>query len=345
MLRPIAAATAAVLTLLATTAAATPGERAAATRTATAQAAYACQMKYEGQAANAEEYADPTTLSLQLDVPTEVSAGESVSLRGTLALQFSEYLSSISKGYFDTFEGYSDSFSVALTIGGRTTVLEADRWQSPKTQRSNPLVVRAPVTFPTFVVPAGTSGSVRIGLPQNNVVKNSTYPAPATVAFNGRAQASGSFGTYKYDLSCYLPQASEGVVADIPVARAASAAKTGGKTGGKAGDKAGGEAGGGATSQATAAPAPAGAAPAPDVPTEPVADPFATATAVAAPGAPAATTPAAAGVATGPARDENGVYVPTGALVGGGLAVCMLALAYAAWAHLRLRRLRATLDG
>ncbi|MFT4298182.1 MAG: hypothetical protein QM597_00875 [Aeromicrobium sp.] len=303
----------------------------AAERTAAATARYDCALKFDGQddtAAAGQKYADESAMTMQLQVPTVVSPGQVVSLRGTAALQLSEEMD-MAEGYLSTVEGYSDTLSVAVTVNGKTFTHRANRWQTGKTALKSPFVVKGGVTFPTFTVPANAVGSIKIALPQNNVVDTPLYPEYSdvkTVAFTARATASGSMGTYNYDVACYQPTPTAGVIAEIPVASAGSAA-----TGNSGKSSSGGSGSTGSGSAAASGSA-----------SDPLADPFA-----------AALTEGddvlsadeqAAAQQTAQQNAVQGVYMPAWALILLGAVATGAACGYALLTRYRLGILRAALD-
>jgi hypothetical protein len=262
-------------------------------------------------------------LSMQLNVPSSVQPGQSVALRGTLSLQFPEELATYAKTLVDTANGYSDTISVALTLNGTTSVFRADRWQTPNVKVSNPLVVRAPITFPSFTVPAGSQGSISLAMPRGNVVKNPYFASPGTVAFTAAAQASGALLSANFYLAC----ASSGTPPKF-----ASIAIGGGASSPAAGS--------------TQAPGPAGSTSAPTASADPgaaAADPF-TSPSGSATTDPSGSTTTATRDAGFSQDDPQGVYVPAGVLVVLGALICFGSLAFAAWTQYRLRLLRSTLD-
>jgi hypothetical protein len=300
-----------------------PQRAAAATRSVTGQYQYTCQVAESDKPSKKPILTSSMQLSMQLNLPTSVQAGQSVALRGTLSLQFPEELATYAKTLVDTANGYSDTISVALTLNGKTSVFRADRWQTPNVKVSNPLVVRAPITFPSFTVPAGSQGSISLAMPRSSVVKNPYFASPGIVAFTAAAQASGALLSANFYLAC----ASSGTppkFASIAIGGSASSLAAGSTTGS-------GLPASGAAPTASADPSAAAA------------DPFA---------APAASgTSATPGTTTTATRDAGfsqddpqGVYVPAGVLVVLGALICFGSLAFAAWTQYRLRLLRSMLD-
>jgi|GEM_PF-6856718 len=281
-----------------------------------AQVTMVCLLHATGY--NFEPYPYDTGVSFQLDVPKSVKPGETVALKGVVALQFPEELRASIKSYVSTIDGSSDTLSVRLGINGRTTQLRADRWQTGKQPLGNPMVVKAPVSFPAFTVPANATGSITIDLPRNDVTKNTAGSNPAKVAFTGKAV--GYPWNYGYDLACYRRENGVGRIASIPVASTAAPTTAAPATGG----------------QAPAAAAPAAAAPG----AEPAAgNPFAAETSSADQSA-AAPAAAATEAITPVSAEADGVRVPGWLLLFGGVGLSLLLAFYAAWLHLRLRAIK-----
>ncbi|MFT4187860.1 MAG: hypothetical protein QM621_04700 [Aeromicrobium sp.] len=306
-------------------------------RTATAQAAYECAAMFDGQE-NTQVAGEAgiwtVTASMQLQVPESVAPGQRVPLNGVLALQMPEDLRQSMEGFLDTVEAYSDTASVTLGVNGGTDIHNADRWQTPRQKVGNPFVVKGAIGFPSFTVPSNASGVVKIGLPQNNVVKNplkaratkNGNQMPDIVAFTGRAQASGAMGTYSYDLACWLKQPTAGIIAQIPVSASGSSGSSTSGTSGSVGGTSG-SAGSGTSSSSTAAGSN------PD-------DPFAAAAAAAedgtlAEGEDGTTAADAQSTATGVALGQ-GVKVPLWLLATVGVIAIIGSIAYLALTRFRL---------
>lgn len=295
----------------------------AATRSVTGQYQYTCQVAESDKPSKKPILTSTMQLSMQLNAPSSVQAGQSVALRGILSLQFPEELATYAKSLVDTANGYSDTISVALTLNGKTSVFRADRWQTPNIKVSNPLVVRAPITFPSFTVPAGSTGSIALAMPRGNVVKNPYFASPASVAFTAAAQASGALLSANFYLAC----ASSGTTpkfASIAIGASASSSAPG-------------------STDTPAAPGSSGTPTASADPSAVAADPFADPAASGATGT-TGTTSTATRAAGFSQDDRQGVYVPAGVLVVLGALICFGSLAFAAWTQYRLRVLRATLD-
>jgi hypothetical protein len=298
-----------------------PDEAGAVTRTVTGQYQYTCQVAESDKPSKKPILTSSMQLSMQLNVPTSVQAGQTVALRGTLSLQFPEELATYAKTLVDSANGYSDTITIGLTMNGRTTMFRADRWQTPNVKVANPLVVRAPLTFPAFTVPTGSRGSIALAMPHGGVLKNPYFASPGSVTFTAAAQASGALLSANFYLAC----ASSGTppkFASISIGGSASTTPTGSST-------AAGPAAGGAAPTASADPSAAAANPFTD-PTEP--------------SAVAGSTTTATRDAGFSQDDRQGVYVPAGVLVVLGGLICGGSLAFAAWTQYRLRLLRATLD-
>jgi len=297
---------------------------AAATHAVTGQHQYTCQIAQSNKPSKKPIMTSSMQLSMQLTVPDSIQPGQRLSLRGTMSLQFPEELATYGKTLVDTANGFSDTMSVALTMNGRTTVVRADRWQSPNVKVENPLIVRAPVSFPAVSVPAGSTGSIKIAMPRDGVLKNPYFASPSAVAFTAAAQAHGALLNANFYLAC-AGASSTPTFATIPIGSAAAPQNAG--QSGTPSAAAGGlsEVPGGDPSAAAD-------------------DPF---------GADTTQTGVAAGpgdqvvdgsLASGTSQHGQGIYVPAGVLIFIGVVVCLAALAFAGWTQYRLTALRASLD-
>lgn len=331
MIRRLAAGAALGLMLLGTLA---PGASAGVVGR-TAQTGYFCDIAQNGSSSPIDS--DSMTLAMTLDVPTSVTPGERVDLRGELSLAFPESMSQDAKGFVTTANGYSDSMSLQLGVNGGVTNVIADRWQTPEVPVGDPIVVHAPIAFPPITIPAAARGDVTLTMAQNNVLKNPNFPTPKVIAFAAAAQASGPVGTFNFNLSCYLKgKASPSMIAKIPVVTAASShsthaatlppAQANGTTSTQAGQGATTTTGSTSASKKSHSRGKGGTSSA--------------ATVTGRSGSNGMT----ATYADSDDTQHGGIYVPTGVLVGLGVLVCVCALTYAAWANYRLRALRRFLD-
>lgn len=314
-------------------------EAAGATKTVTAQAAYDCQ----GKAAGFPPDADTMSIQIQLNVPTSVAPGDTVSLRGSMTIQFSENLRQKTKLVgVDTIDVFSTSINIYRTVGSQSAApYVAERWQTGPTPVKNPVEVRGALSFPAFKVPADASGVIKLQLPQNGSTKNLASSSPSTVAFNSNVHAYGPAASIKVIMSCFLPRSTPGVLASIPIA----ARSTGGSGSGS-------DANGGAA-------APTGAPTAGQTTTGGVGQPAEV------PGSDSANALAPTGTgqpvgggqpqttavgqqyvpAAGPVADEtDGVHLSSSVIVLGGFLLCMLALGYALLSNYRLRTVRKAIN-
>lgn len=334
----ISALLGAALTLAAVTAVgATPAH---AATSVTAQSTYTCQTRAPGQG-NAT---DKVTLRMQLNLPTTVTAGQSITLGGTLTLQFNQRLYESSKDYgIRSVEGYSTTMSATSLVNGKQSVIRANRFQTSPAPITDPIVVSAPITFPPYTVPADAKGAIALGLPANGTTPNPNSSTPPTVAFTVYANADSPIGKIKVIFACQMVGAAPGILGRIPVTSTSAPAPV------QQDSEAPPQQGATAESGASAAPS-ASADAAPGAGRDP-----ANPTGSAAPPAPATggalvaeqgaeITQAGATVAQ-PSADRSGVYVPTGLLLFGGAAICMTAVVYAGITNARLRMIKRSMDG
>jgi hypothetical protein len=303
------------------------------------QLTYTCDAAASGYEDQAEPY--PFGVALQMDVPERVRPGDVLSLSGTLSVQFPEELRSLAADYFTYAQAVSDSVTIPVTIGGRTTVLKASHFDSGKVATKNqPLILSSVVSLAPFTVPAGADGDIVVELPANGTVPSNIDDS--TVAFTALALLSGGvvatfYSEYTYKAACRAPDGAQRTVAKIPVARPDAPSSEQGGSGGPA--------------------APSGPAD-PATPAQQRSDSGASTGDPAA--APATDTPLAAaamgpgegpaaGVAgdptTAPVAVEDGIRVPEWAVLLAATGVVLAAVLLAGWSHHRVRVLRATLEG
>lgn len=348
---------AAAMALLATASLTWSSPVQAATKTIVGQGAYLCQSAPDGLPVKTYN----VTIRMSLNAPESVAPGESVSLRGSMTMQFPEEAYQEGKTYGVTeVDGYSDTLSVGTTVNGKTTDAGANRWQTAPYPWKNPVVITAPISIKSFNVPAGASGSLVIKLPRNErAAPNTASRNPKTVAFNAVANNKTSAGNISENLGCYLSGTAPTTIGSIPIRTSGSSGGT--ADSGRAADPAApADTAPGAAAPADPAPggaAPGGAAPADAAPGG-AAAPADPARGAAAPtDAGGAPVDAAAGTVqsgtqgyaadpyTNAATTRSGVFVPTNVLVLGAGLICVLALGYAALSNYRLRSMKRSMDG
>jgi hypothetical protein len=283
-------------------------------------------------------------VQIQLGVPTSVAPGETVSLRGTLKIQFPEEMRQTAQAIgIDTVDAYSSTISTFRTMGGQSAHYFADRWQSGPTPVRNPAEVSGPLTFPSFEVPENASGELKLQMPQNGATANITTNNPAKVAFTLYAELSGPGGTFNANSSCYLARANPAVIATVPVSSGTPPPGQGPTTTPDTNSP---------TSDPTSGPAPTDPA-APDAgtgPSTPGADPGVLPVDPGAVPPGTSETPTSSGIAPGTeayapsAASGGGVYLSTGVLVLGGFAIILATIGYAALTNFRIRSIRRAMD-
>ncbi|MET3961033.1 hypothetical protein ABIE44_000967 [Marmoricola sp. OAE513] len=188
----------------------------------------------------------PTGLSISLDVPASVRPGEVINLAGTATVQAPEDIRSQAAGLgFNQLDAISDTLSVGVTVGSaKRQVFTADRWQTGKTAFGNPLVVSAPLYFPSFKVPDNASGSIKLDLPRNEVLDRRPPPhsnprTPPRTALEFVASVSGNGAKATYLVDCWRSDKGTGRIATIPVSKANAPAANPGSGSGQPGARPG----------------------------------------------------------------------------------------------------------
>lgn len=313
----------------------------AETRSVTTQAAYLCQFLIPDVA----EEDDTVSVQMQLDVPTAVSPGDTVVLRGSFKMQFSEQTrQELELLGADTVDAYSATLSTYRTLGGQAGPYFADRWQTGPTPVRNPFEVQGALSFPAFTVPAGATGSMKLQMMQNGTTPNTATDEPAKVAFTVVAKAYGPATSYDIQVACFLQRPNPAILAEIPV-RAVAAAPPASSAGSSGGTSTPSGSPGQESSDPGVAAAPAGpgresaAGAAPLTAAAPLSE------ADGSPEVGSSPTGLAPAFIDATAAPDAGVYLPTGLLVLGVFGFCLVTLGYAALASHRLRAMRRALDG
>jgi len=201
------------------------GSAPATAASARAQQVYACENAPDDGTTPSRP--DTFQLGMTLDVPASVAPGGTISLRGTADVRLPEsYRQAIEYFSVAQLDAVSDTLSATVTVGGATVAQPADRWSTGPQKAGNPLVLTAPVSFPTFRIPADATGAVTIAMPGNGFAATS-FPGktPAKVAFNARATARGPV-SFPFKASCFLKSGGPNVIATIPVSAPATAGGT-----------------------------------------------------------------------------------------------------------------------
>ncbi|MFT4286559.1 DUF6801 domain-containing protein [Nocardioides sp.] len=268
---------------------------------------------------------------LRVELPESLTPGQKVSIKGRITLRLPENVKAAADAAELTHvQGYSDTVTLPVTIGGKTTLVRTSRIQTPKVAIGKPFTVSAPLSVPAFTIPDDASGDVVIELPRNGTVANpKDGGSPAKVAFTAMSTVYGEGGSQSIGLFCYYKTDIDRVIARIPVAAtsattpAATASATSSAT---------------SSASATAVPTDAGSTgPAPDGASAPVAT--VTVTAAASPEPTLDPTVEAFRASAADDPDRDGVFVPEQALIAAGVGVLALALLYAFLANRRLRLL------
>lgn len=313
-----------------------------ATKTVTAQVAYECA----GEAAGAPSDKDAVSIQMQLTVPTSVAPGDTVNLRGTLKMQFSEKLRKRAQAFgVDEIDAVSTNLSTYRTLAGESTHFTAERWQSGPTPIRNPMEVSGALRFPAFKVPTDAGTELKLQMPQNGAADTNVNSGPKKVAMSVAMAISGPAAKFDAKLACYLPRANPAVIVTIPVSNGKPAQQTP--------DSGGTPSSGGGSGSTPVTPGATQVDPgAPAAPSggQPVTQDPETVTGSGSPGSPVQQPAVASGGGTqltaSPASAEptNGVYVSTSALVLSGLLIVVASLGYAALTNARLRSIRRSLE-
>lgn len=193
-----------------------------------AQLTYTCGAAATGHEKEAVNYA--FVAALQLDLPAKVAPGDQVRLAGRFSVQLPEELRSLAAQYFTHAQAVSDSLTIPVVVGGRTTALRTSHFDSGKvTTKNQPLVLSGVVSAAPFTVPAGASGELRVELPANGSVRSNL--GGRRVAFTAEALLSGGLVAafvkqYVYKVACSAPAGARRAVASIPIVAGAQTGST-----------------------------------------------------------------------------------------------------------------------
>ncbi|WP_414989821.1 DUF6801 domain-containing protein [Aeromicrobium sp.] len=189
-----------------------PAAQAAERQQSTVQLSYTCRVA---------GVADPATVGLmfQIDAPASVAPGESVDVSGSVTLRLPENVrAAASYANITAVEGYSDTFTVPVTIGGQTAVVRTSRLVAPRNSVGNPLTVHASFTVNSFTVPTGATGQVVVAGPRNGTVTSPRQDLePKMVAFTAMATAYGDTGAQSIGLFCYDTGGAGNPLTTIPI--------------------------------------------------------------------------------------------------------------------------------
>lgn len=160
-----------------------------------------------------------TGVTLTLDTPESVKAGDSLALSGTLQLSFPDQVAVHSRLVLATKAGLdSTTFSLTALIEGKNYDIRPSEVIAVEEKIGSPFVVTAKVKFAPFDVPSGASGDLTLGMSSEDDVLNPVGKTPERVAFDAVIiQDSTIIKTRK--VACYNPdnEAYE-PIARLPVA-------------------------------------------------------------------------------------------------------------------------------
>lgn len=311
----------------------------AESRTIVGQGTYVCQSAPRGVPPKTYD----VTIRMSLSAPSSVAPGDTLTLAGNMTMQFPYEAYQEGKRYGVTeAEGYSNTLSVGTTLGGATSDVSANRWQTAPFPWRDPLVISAPISFQPITVPADAQGEMTITLPRNERrAENTASNNPTTVAFNAVATNKTSAGDVSENLGCFLQGSGPGVIGTIPI----SSSQSEGNPGASGQSAASSDPNGAATLDGPGSSGQSGGAPGRGASNAP-SDGTATSAEDAIAAGTATDLHGGTGQAPYPsAAPPDGVYVPTNALLLGGGLVCAMALSYAALTNYRLRSIRRALEG
>lgn len=159
-----------------------------------------------------------------LGLPEKVSAGETLSLQGTLGISVPDGYTLLSKIQgAKQINVESSTFNLQVAVDGKSSSLTADEAVGSPVKFASPTTVTAGVTFPSLTIPADADGELVISLPTEANVKHSVTNAPAKVAFTTVLNQDSLLAPER-QLDCSAPKdAARVVVAKIQITPAPSA--------------------------------------------------------------------------------------------------------------------------
>lgn len=190
---------------------ASAAERAAADP---AEVSYSC-------AADGQFVGAATGVTLKLDnLPTQVTAGETLFLQGVLRLDLPAETTLTSQLQLATDLGIETSdFSLAIKDGDRVRRLTATDAVGPRQAIGSETVLEASIVFPALKVPARASGSLLLRMPTTAATRSKVIGAPDKVVFGTQLSQNSLLAPFR-NLDCWMPASgSPTVVARIDIAQ------------------------------------------------------------------------------------------------------------------------------
>lgn len=154
-------------------------------------------------------------------LPAKVTAGGTLSLRGTLGISLSgaQTLASRLVGA-KALNVESSTFRLVVSVDGKESELVADEAVGPPVEIASPTVVTAAVSFPDVAIPADARGDLVVSMPHEATVDRTVAGAPSKVVF-GAVLNQDSLFVSERTLDCTSPKdTGEVVVARIPISPA-----------------------------------------------------------------------------------------------------------------------------
>lgn len=303
------------------------------------------------------------TASLQLDLPDQVSPGETFSVNGTFSVQLSGELGALFSAYFPTAQVISDGLTIPVSAGGQDMLIATSRLDSGNQSTSGqPMVLSAPVNSDPITVPADATGDVTMHMPRNDSVdaisRDGRAAFTATLVAQGGIVPGYEKGTDR--VSCDATSGDPVAIGSVPIAARADepapAARPGEPQPQSANDAGrAAPAGGNAAPRSSAASSPRAAAPANALQKaqaesggEQPAGPAAAAAGGAQDGAAATSSGTSLLASNQLAAEEDpgsGFFIPLEGLAWGTGIIVGACLIFSAWSNLRLRRLKELAEG
>ncbi|MET0998987.1 MAG: DUF6801 domain-containing protein [Marmoricola sp.] len=197
---------------------------------------------------------DDVAVSMTVDAPSKVKAGEALKLKGTATFTFGPNATATNGSTAFTFA--SDSFGVDVSTGGQHRFLRIAELTTTRSE-SGSSEVTARWTLPDYLVPSTATGQLKLSLPHEALATNPVSTSPESVAFTGELHTNSAVQPNRA-VACALPEGKDqdtaiGAVRVAPGSGAATST-SGGSTSAAGGAAAGGPAGAAGSALGSGAP-------------------------------------------------------------------------------------------
>ncbi|AGP31437.1 hypothetical protein [Corynebacterium terpenotabidum] len=191
--------------------------------TVSAQQTYNCAITVDENPSE-PSYMD-LTININLDLPDQVSPGDSFSVDGSFSVQLPSELGSLFGAYFPSAQVTTDTLTIPVNVAGQDQLLATSRIDSGRVDtRIQPVVFSGAFTTDPVSVPADATGDVSFSMPRNGSVpaisEEGMSAFTAVMVAEGGVVPGYDKGTDR--ISCSSPSGESAPIGSVAVGAAGS---------------------------------------------------------------------------------------------------------------------------